>query len=346
MPAAAMAETFCVSMSIQSFGGVQSADAQALPQQCASAVLMIRPAAFDYNLETAPTNKMQRPGHGAHGSGQARALSEFDHFVQALRTEGIQVCVSDDTPSPPKPDAVFPNNWVTFHQDGTVVLYPMQAESRRRERRPEVLEAVVRQLGFKVSRTVDLTGHEAAGRFLEGTGSLVLDHCNRIAYACLSPRTHPAVIEEWSRELGYESVSFEAFDRGGVPFYHTNVMMCIGSRIAVLGTCAMSADDRARVIEKLEMTGHDVIEIQYDEIEQFAGNMLELASWDEALGDYRLLVMSDAARRAVRPEVYARLSAGADSILAVPVPTIERLGGGSVRCMLAEVFLPAHMAAR
>jgi hypothetical protein len=333
-------------MSIQSLGGEQAAIARAAPQQCASAVLMIRPAAFDYNLETAATNRMQKPRAGAGGSAQALALSEFDHFVQALRTEGVQVCVADDTPSPRKPDAVFPNNWVTFHEDGTLVLYPMQAESRRRERRPEVLDAVVRQLGFKVSRKVDLTGHEAAGRFLEGTGSLVLDHCNRVAYACVSPRTHPAVVQEWSRELGYEPVLFEACDRGGVPFYHTNVMMCVGSRMAVLGTCAMSADDRARVIEKLEITGHDVIEIHYDEIEQFAGNMLELASWDEALGDYRLLVMSDAARRAVRPEVYARLSAGTDSILAVPVPTIEGLGGGSVRCMLAEVFLPAHPASK
>jgi hypothetical protein len=333
-------------MSIQSLGGEQAAIPRAASQQCASAVLMIRPAAFGYNLETAATNRMQKPWAGAGDSAQALALSEFDHFVQALRTEGIQVCVADDTPSPAKPDAVFPNNWVTFHEDGTLVLYPMQADSRRRERRPEVLETVVQELGFKVSRKVDLTGHEAAGRFLEGTGSLVLDHCNRVAYACVSPRTHPAVVQEWSRELGYEPVLFEAFDRGGVPFYHTNVMMCVGSRMAVLGTCALSADDRARVIEKLEITGHDVIEIQYDEIEQFAGNMLELASWDEALGDYRLLVMSDAARRAVRPEVYARLSASTDSILAAPVPTIEGLGGGSVRCMLAEVFLPALPAGK
>jgi hypothetical protein len=161
-----------------------------------------------------------------------------------------------------------------------------------------------------------------------------------VAYACISPRTHPALVEEWARELGYEAVLFEAFDRAGVPFYHTNVMMCIGARMAVLGTCAMSADDRARVIEKLEITGRDVIEIQYDEIEQFAGNMLELASWDEALGDYRLLLMSEAARRSLRPEVYTRLSASTDYMLAVPIPTIERLGGGSVRCMLAEVFLP------
>jgi hypothetical protein len=324
-------------MSIESLGGAQSRPS-AVPQQCAGAVLMIRPAAFDYNPETAVTNKMQKPG-GAQ-SGQAQAATEFDHFVHALQSEGITVCAVDDTPTPPKPDALFPNNWVSFHEDGTVVLYPMQAESRRRERRPEIIDAVVQHLGFKVSRVVDLTSHEASGRFLEGTGSLVLDRCNRVAYACLSPRTHPAVVEEWARKMNYETVLFEAFDRGGVPYYHTNVMMCIGSRMAVLGTCAMSADDRARVIEKLEMTGRDVIEIQYEEIEQFAGNMLELASWDEALGDYRLLVMSEAARRAIRPEVYARLSASTDSTLSVPVPTIERLGGGSVRCMIAEVFLP------
>jgi hypothetical protein len=206
------------------------------------------------------------------------------------------------------------------------------------------VDAVVQRLGFKTSRVLDLTQHEAAGRFLEGTGSLILDHCNRMAYACISPRTHPAVVEEWSRELGYEAVLFEAFDRSGVPFYHTNVMMCIGSRMAVLGTCAMSADDRARVIEKLEVTGRDVVEIDYDEIERFGGNMLELASWDEALGDCRLLVMSETARRALRPEVFARISAGTDCVLAVPVPTIERLGGGSVRCMIAEVFLPTHAA--
>lgn len=303
---------------------------------------MVRPAAFDYNPETAATNRLQKAAPPQ--SGQARALAEFDGFVQALRSEAITVCAAADTPVPPKPDAIFPNNWVSFHEDGTVVLYPIQAESRRRERRPEIIDTVVRELGFKVSRVVDLTGNEAAGRFLEGTGSLVLDNFNRVAYACLSPRTHPAVLEQWAHELGYEVVLFEASDRNGVPYYHTNVMMCIGERMAVLGTCAMSPEDRERVIEKLEITGRDVIEIQYDEIEQFAANMLELASWDEALGDYQLLVMSEAARRAIRPEVYARLSASTDCILSVPVPTIESLGGGSVRCMLAEVFLPTGAA--
>jgi hypothetical protein len=331
-------------MSNESLGGAPSHNRETRPQQSASAVLMIRPAAFDYNPQTAVTNKMQKPG-GAQ-SAQALALAEFDRCAQALRGEGVAVCVVDDTPLPLKPDALFPNNWVSFHEDGTLVLYPMQATSRRGERRPEIVDTVVKQLGFAVSRVVDLTGHEAEGRFLEGTGSLVLDRCNQVAYACLSPRTDPVVFEEWARALGYEAVSFDAFDRDGVPYYHTNVMMCIGTRVAVLGTCAMSSVDRARVIEKLETTGHDVVEIQYDEIDQFAGNMLELASWDEALGDSRLLVMSEAARRAIRPEIYARLSASTDYMLSVPLPTIERLGGGSVRCMLAEVFLPvrAHSA--
>lgn len=310
------------------------------PQQCASALLMIRPAAFDYNPETASTNRMQHPGEGQPA--QLQAVAEFDGLVKALRTEGLEVCDLDDTLQPPKPDAVFPNNWISFHEDGTLVLYPMQAESRRRERRREVIDAVIDRLGFKVNRLLDLSANEAEGRFLEGTGSLVLDRCNRIAYACLSPRTDPGLVEQWAREMEYEPVMFEAFDRAGVPFYHTNVMMCVGSRMAVLGTCALSEIDRTRVIEKLEITGHEVVEIRYDEIEQFAGNMLELASWDEALGDCRVLVMSDTARRALRPEVYARLAAASDSVLAVPVPTIERLGGGSVRCMLAEVFLPAR----
>ena len=219
-------------------------------EQCANAVLMIRPAAFDYNPETAATNKMQQPKGAGEPSGE-RAKSEFAQLVRALESEGVAVFVIDDTAQPPKPDAVFPNNWVSFHGDGTVVLYPMQAESRRRERRREIIDAVAAQSGFKVSRVVDLTHHEAHGRFLEGTGSLVLDHVNRVAYASLSPRTHPEVLREWSRELGYEAITFEAFDREGVPLYHTNVLMCIGARFAVVGTGAMPAKDRERVLARL-----------------------------------------------------------------------------------------------
>jgi len=186
---------------------------------------MIRPAAFDYNPETAATNSMQQsPGTVAGASGVAsggsnneRALAEFRQFVHALESEGVTVCVVDDTPTPPKPDAVFPNNWVSFHSDGTVVLYPMHAENRRTERRRDVIDAVAARTTFKISRVVDLTHHEKEGRCLEGTGSLVLDHVNRVAYASVSPRTHPAVVTEWARELGYEPVVFQATDRSGEP---------------------------------------------------------------------------------------------------------------------------------
>lgn len=321
-------------------GGAPAARLKAPQQQCSGAVLMIRPACFNYNPETALTNKMQRPAD-IETDAAVRARAEFDGLVHGLESEGIDVCVVADTPEPAKPDAVFPNNWVSFHKDGTVVLYPMQAETRRRERRREVVDEVISKLGFKMSRLVDLTRHEAEGRFLEGTGSLILDHLNRVVYASLSPRTHPAVIEEWAREMGYEPFLFGAFDRGGVPIYHTNVLMSVGARMAVIGTEAVAPADRGRLLERLRAGGREVIEISQDEIARFAGNMLELATWDEALGDSRVLVMSEAARQGLHPDKFARLSGCTDAVLAVPVPTIERLGGGSVRCMIAEVFLPA-----
>jgi len=327
---------------VRLFGGplTESVPDPSPRQQCATAVLMIRPAAFEYNPETAATNSLQQRSSTVAKANEL-AQREFQQLVNALGSEGITVCVVDDTPVPPKPDAVFPNNWVSFHADGTVVLYPMHAENRRRERRRDVVDEVAARSGFKISRIVDLSHHESQGRSLEGTGSLVLDHANRVAYASVSPRTHPAVVEEWARELGYEPVVFRAVDRAGAPIYHTNVLMCIGERAVIVGTGAIVSEDRERVADRLRASGRELIEIGYDEIEHFAGNMLELASWDEALGDYRVLVMSASARQALEPEGYARLSACTDSILAVPVPTIEKLSGGSVRCMLAEIFLPA-----
>lgn len=306
--------------------------------QCADAVLMVRPAAFDYNAETAASNRMQRPASLARGEAAARAQAEFDRVANALRGEGIRVCVADDTPEPPKPDAVFPNNWVSFHADGTVVLYPLQAESRRRERRPEVIACVTEQLGFHVRRTLDLTAHEAAGHYLEGTGSLVLDHVARVAYACRSPRTSAEALAEWCREMRYEPVLFSAFDRDGAPLYHTNVLMCIGGRVAVVGTEAIAPEDRKTVLGRLAASGREIIEIGHGGIEHFAANALELASWDEALGDCSLWVMSATARSAFDAGAFARLTGGTDTVLAVEIPTIEQLGGGGVRCMLAEVF--------
>jgi hypothetical protein len=327
-------------MSSDTPGEPSGAERRTARRQCAEAVLMVRPARFGYNPETAATNRLQRPPAAGGGEG-AQGRREHDGLAAALASEGVGVCLVEDTPEPAKPDAAFPNNWVSFHEDGTVVLYPMQAASRRRERRQEIVDAVTERLGFAITRTVDLTSHETQGRYLEGTGSLVLDHIERTAYACVSSRTDPAVVQEWCRELGYEPLLFGAVDRAGVPLYHTNVMLCIGQKAAVVGAQAIVPADRGRVIERLRGTGREVIEIDHDGIERFAGNMLELGSWDEALGDLRVLVMSEAARHALPAEAFARLSACTDEVLAVPVPTIERLGGGSVRCMLAEVFLPS-----
>ncbi len=298
---------------------------------------MVRPKAFGFNAETAASNRFQQPGDVPDVA--ARALAEFDAFAAALASEGVSVCVAEDSQTPRKPDAVFPNNWVSFHADGTVVLYPMQAESRRIERRAEIVEAVAAGTGFRVQRTLDLSPHERAGRFLEGTGSLVIDHLARVAWACRSPRTDERVAREWAQALGYELELFGASDASGTPIYHTNVLLSIGSSFVVLASGHIDGADRARVVERLRSTGREIVEIDDAEMRGFAGNVLEVGSWDEHLGDFRLLVMSRSARRALAPGKFARLSSLVDSVLAAPVETIERHGGGSVRCMLAEVFL-------
>jgi len=313
-------------------GGIRRGDAA----QCASAVLMVRPRHFAFNAETAVTNRFQKAGGSDHTAAQARA--EFDAFAAALAGEGVTVCVAQDSDDPPKPDAVFPNNWVSFHADGTLVLYPMQAVSRRAERRREIVDAVVRDTGFKVLRTVDLTHHEKAGRFLEGTGSLVLDHRERVAYACRSPRTDEQVAREWAEVMGYELELFAARDARGAPIYHTNVLMSIGTRLAVVALDNIDAADRARVAARLEKQ-HDLLAISEQEMGAFAGNVLEVGSWDEYLGDMRILVMSATAQHALEGRKYARLYTSVDAVLAAPIDIIERHGGGSVRCMLAEVFL-------
>ena len=269
-----------------------------------------------------------------------KALREFDAFAAALSAEGVGVCVAPDSDSQTLPDAVFPNNWVSFHTDGTVVLYPMYAENRRAERRQEVVDAVVRETGFVVRRVLDLTAHEKSGGYLEGTGSLVLDHLARVAYACRSPRTDEAVAHEWAREMGYELEMFSAADESGTPIYHTNVLLHVGTRIVVVALDAIAAADRARVAERLSATAREVVAIDHAEMSAFAGNMLEVGSWDEYLGDFTILVMSETARHSLATPKYKSLYASVDAVLAVPVDVIERHGGGSVRCMLAEIFLP------
>jgi hypothetical protein len=303
--------------------------------QSARAVLMIRPAAFGSNPLTSASNRFQGSLALSAGELQQLALREFEATATALDAAGVEVCVFEDNAEAVRPDAVFPNNWVSFHADGTAVLYPMMAENRRTERRLDVLERLSRQRGFRITRTIDLTHYETRGEFLEGTGSLVLDRAHRIAYACLSPRTNLEVLGDFAQQLDYEIVSFEAVDAGAA-IYHTNVLLCVGERFAVL--CAEVIPDeqrRAAVLSILEQTGHETILISAAQMHAFAGNALELES--RAGGKVIALSQSaweslDAPQRATL-ERQGRIVAGA-------IPTIERCGGGSVRCMIAEIHLP------
>ena len=308
--------------------------AQAAPErQCADAVLMIRPARFGWNPETADSNRFQQAGAGADAAAAARR--EFDGLTAKLRTAGVEVHVADDTPDPPKPDACFPNNWVSFHADGTAVLYPMMAPSRRAERRPELIERL-RDSGFRVARTLDLSGWESRGEFLEGTGSLVLDRCHRVAFACRSPRTTASALADFAAKLGYRTVTFDARGPMGEPLYHTNVMMAIGEGFSVVCAEAIAdAGERAAVLGGLAAAGHEPIEIDAGAMHGFAGNLLALRSRDGS----QLIALSDTAWASLPSAVRAAL-ARHGRIVTAPIPVIERHGGGSVRCMIAEVFLP------
>lgn len=305
--------------------------------QSARAVMMIRPVRFFANPETRASNAFQRDDLALDAAAQqAQALREFEGLAGALREAGVRVCVFDDTPAPATPDAIFPNNWISFHADGRVVLYPMMAVNRRAERRTDVIEALGRDHGFRVGEVLDLTHHEAAGRFLEGTGSLVLDRVHRVAYACLSPRTDPAVLADFAARLGYAVVSFEALGPDGKPIYHTNVLMSVGAGFAAIGATAIpDAARREAVLASLRATGHEVVLLDAAQLLAFAGNMLALEAEDGS----RVLAMSARAERSLSAEQRALLRRHA-RIVAAPIDTIEDCAGGSVRCMLAEVCLP------
>jgi hypothetical protein len=304
--------------------------------QCAGAVLVVRPASFGFNAQTAASNAFQQaPRSAGEAEAQELALCEFEALAAALDRAGVEVLIAPDTLEPPKPDAIFPNNWVSFHGDGTVTLYPLLAPNRRPERREEILERVSREGRFRVSRTVDLTHREAEGKFLEGTGSLVLDRAHRVAYASLSPRTDLDVLGEFAQQLDYELVTFEAHGRAAQPVYHTNVVMAIGTRIAVVcGEAIGEPPHREAVFNRLRATGHEVLDITLAQMFEFAGNLLELAS---ARGP--LIALSTTAWRCLGGLQRRVLESHAE-VLAVAIPTIERIGGGGVRCMLAELHLP------
>jgi hypothetical protein len=304
--------------------------------QTADAVLMVRPASFGFNPQTQASNRFQRAEPGLTGAANECACAEFDALALRLRAAGIAVSVAADLPTPVCPDAIFPNNWVSLHADGTVVLYPMLARNRRLERRLELIAALAAGSGRRICRLLDLTRHELHGRFLEGTGSVVFDHARHMAYACLSPRTHPEPMAELCDELGYEPCTFTATDAAGVPIYHTNVMLAVGSCSCVVAAGAIAARDRERVLSSLAAAGRHVEIIDGLQMAGFAGNVLELRAADSG----RVLAMSAAAHAAFGPAAIERLAATVNRMVVAPIPTIETLGGGSVRCMLAEVFLP------
>ena len=306
-------------------------------KQTAADIMMIRPVAFAGNPQTQASNSFQQRDTGAvDAANQAAALREFDSLAAALQRAGVNVHVFDDTPEPHTPDSIFPNNWVSFHADGSVVLYPMLAENRRLERRLDLLEALGARHGFRTARVIDLTHHESTGLYLEGTGSLVLDRLNRIAYACVSPRTDLDVLGDFGQQLDYDIVAFEAHDASGAAIYHTNVLMSVGERFATVCSSAIREDERAAVLNQLRATRRVVVDLTLEQMASFAGNMLELGS--SRTGS--VVAMSTRALDALTAEQRTTLEANAGPIVAVPIPTIENLGGGSVRCMLAEVHLP------
>jgi len=291
---------------------------------------MIRPVNFGFNAQTAESNAFQKNGEQAEV--QQKALQEFDAFVEILRQNGIEVTVMEDTPEPHTPDSIFPNNWVSFQEDGTVFLYPMQAENRRLERK--VFRSI--KEAFEVKHIFDLSYFEQQNQFLEGTGSMVLDRENKWAYACLSPRTNAEILAEFCRLSGYKAVTFHAADQAGKAIYHTNVLMAIGDRFAVI--CLDSIPDEAEKVsvkEALQLAGKETVAISLEQMNAFAGNMLQLKNQS---GE-SLLVLSETAFLSLK-EAQIKTLEKYGKLVYSSLNTIETNGGGSARCMMAEVFLP------
>jgi hypothetical protein len=304
--------------------------------QLASSVLMIRPVRFESNPMTAESNRFQGKSNADPDTQNTNAQGEFDALAAALREAGVNVVIVDDTAEPHTPDSVFPSNWISFHGDGRVVLYPMEAENRRTERRGDIVEQLDSENGFVVKEIIDLSGHEHGGHYLEGTGSMVLDRKNHVAYACLSSRTQLDPLGDFAQRMDYDVLTFDAADRDGVPIYHTNVLMNVGEEVAVICADAIKRDEqRAAVLQRLTDTGHDVIQLNYDQLDAFAGNMLELRSQD----GNRLVAMSQQAYDALEEAQIERLRVNG-RIISSDIRNIEASAGGSVRCMLAEIHLP------
>lgn len=309
-----------------------------MAQQTTSSILMVRPANFGFNSETASNNFYQKKDGRPSAMLNRMAQEEFDGFVRLLDTNGVRVLVVEDTAEPVKTDAIFPNNWFSTHEDGRVLLYPMFSPNRRLERRTDILESLMKH-GYQINEIVDLTFFEKDKQFLEGTGSLVLDRVGKIAYACRSVRTHEVPLAYFGRLMGYEVLSFDAHqlvDGKEAAIYHTNVMMHVGTELAVICLDSITlASEKLKVQEYLEKTGKKMIPIHAKQKFNFAGNMLEIQN---QTGE-KFTVMSSSAHDSLNQVQLEAIKRHAQ-VIVPKIPTIEKLGGGSVRCMMAEIFLP------
>lgn len=302
-------------------------------KQVASTILMIRPASFGFNAETATSNAFQGSVPMSEHQVQVKAVEEFDRFTDTLRARGIEVIVIEDTPQPVKPDAIFPNNWFCTLQDGTIATFPMYAANRRIEVRSDLIHTLKDQ--FIVTNTEDWTTYDADNLFLEGTGSMIIDHEHKIIYACLSPRTNKTLLQQFAQAHGYTAVSFHSTDEKDIEVYHTNVIMHVGVDYAVLCLASIKNEkERQQVVDSLTNTNHAIIDISMAQVHHYAGNMLQVKSSDDTL--YTILSQQayDSLTEAQRQQLETHTT-----LLPVSIDTIETVGGGSVRCMMAELFL-------
>ena len=302
--------------------------------QSASAVLLVRPAAFGFNAEAARSNPFSSAPRDPQFA--SRASAEFDSLERRLADAGVEVLTLADTVESLRPDAVFPNNWMSTHADGTLVLYPMSTPPRRLERRVGDVAELLERHGFRIGPIVDLSSHERDGRFLEGTGSLVLDRPRRRAFANRSSRTDPIVVERFDRELGFSTMLFDACDPQGQAIYHTNVLLSLGTRFAVLCLEAVAAEDRKPLTGAIEASGRTIVELSFDQLRCFGCNLLELRN----RSGEPIIALSTKAKTNLRPAQVRQMEELGGELVDADIPTIEAVGGGSVRCMIAEIHLP------
>ncbi|QES90504.1 citrulline utilization hydrolase CtlX [Rhizosphaericola mali] len=302
-------------------------------KQNSNHIMMVRPASFGFNTETATNNAFQSQVDLSNDAVQAKALEEFDQFVEKLRANDINVLVIEDSKNPPKPDAIFPNNWFCTLDNDVVYLFPMFAPNRRIERRPEILEEIAQH--FQIKETIDWSASENKNEFLEGTGSIIFDHENKLSYACLSERTDKSLLEKYCQSIQYQAIAFHSSDENNFPIYHTNVMLHIGKDYAVV--CLESIKDeqeKAFLIQSFAKTNHQIIDITLAQVQAFAGNMLQVATNKGKL----VTLMSQKSLDSLTSQQISDISTHSQ-ILPISIPTIETIGGGSVRCMMAELFL-------